>query len=230
MEPPLLNHGNDPGEAPRHGFRGDAPTPGPEVPAGLTIAVSREAGARGATIARRVGRRLGWQVYDQELLDYLAQESQVRQEAAEGLSQEAAAWVEARLEALLREQNVSQHPSVISLARVELELAARGQAVLIGRGAGHLLPRATTLHVRVVAPLHDRVAYVAQWLRLTTEEAVEKVRLRDQRRAEFVTTHFHRDPAEIYQYDMVLNSSQLSEEVCAELIVQAAQARSASDE
>jgi hypothetical protein len=116
---------------------------------------------------------LGWQVYDQELLDYLAQESQVRQEAAEGLSQEAAAWVKARLEALLREQNVSQHPSVISLARVELELAARGQAVLIGRGAGHLLPRATTLHVRVVAPLHDRVAYVAQWLRLTTEEAVD---------------------------------------------------------
>src|SRR5262249_38242095 len=154
------------------------------------------AGARGATIARRVGRRLGWQVYDQELLDYLAQESQVRQEAAEGLSQEAAAWVEARLEALLREQNVRQHPSVISLARVELELAARGQAVLIGRGAGHLLPRTTTLHVRVVAPLHDRVAYVGQWLRLTTEEAVEKVSLRDQRRAEFVTTHFHRDPAE----------------------------------
>jgi hypothetical protein len=173
-----------------------------------------------------VGRKLGWQVYDQEMLDYLAQEANLRQDPTEGLGPAAASWVEARLQALLREQNLSQHPSVVNLARVVLALAARGQAVLIGRGAGYLLPRSTTLHVRVVAPLEDRVAYVAQWLRLTTDEAAEKVRLRDQRRAEFITTHFHRSPAEVHQYDMVLNSSQLGEEVCAELIVQAARARS----
>ena len=43
--------------APRHGFQGDRGKP-PAVrraPLGLTIAVSREAGARGASIARRVG-------------------------------------------------------------------------------------------------------------------------------------------------------------------------------
>jgi hypothetical protein len=35
-------------ESPRHGFRGDrAPEPPAEFPAGLTVAVSREAGSRG---------------------------------------------------------------------------------------------------------------------------------------------------------------------------------------
>ena len=48
------------------------------MPAALTVAVTREAGARGSTIARRVGRKLGWQVYDQEMLEYLAQESLVQ--------------------------------------------------------------------------------------------------------------------------------------------------------
>src|SRR5262249_44369145 len=143
----------------------------------------------------------------------------------EGLTPAATAWVAARLELLLREQNLSQHPSVISLARVILALGARGEVVLIGRGAGCVLPRETTLNVRVVAPLAERIAYMAQWLRLTVEEATEKVRLRDERRAEFITTHFHRNPADVQQYALLLNSSLLGEDVCAELIAQAARAR-----
>jgi len=41
------------------------------VPAGLTIAISREAGSRGASIAKRAGEKLGWEVYSQDLLEYL---------------------------------------------------------------------------------------------------------------------------------------------------------------
>ena len=48
--------------------------------------------------------------------------------------------------------------------------------VLIGRGAGFILPRETTLHVRMVAPLQERIAYMSQWLRLPVQEAAEKVR------------------------------------------------------
>jgi cytidylate kinase len=68
---------------------------------------------------------------------------------------------------------------------------------------------------------------MGQWLRLTVEEATERVRLRDERRTEFVTNNFHRDPSEVHQYDVVLNSSLLGEDVCAELIAQAARARAA---
>jgi cytidylate kinase len=196
-------------------------------PAGLSIALSREAGARGSTIARGVGRKLGWPVYDQELLEYMAQEAVARQGVIENLPRWATDWAEARLQQLLREQNLSQHPLVVNLARVVLALGAQGEAVLIGRGAGYILPRPTTLHVRVVAPLAERIAYMGQWLRLSEEEAAEKVRLRDERRAEFIATHFHGQPDDVHLYDLVLNSSLLGEDVCAELIAQAARARSA---
>jgi cytidylate kinase len=109
-----------------------------------------------------------------------------------------------------------------------LSLGAQGEVVLLGRGAGCILPAKTTLHVRIVAPLPDRVAYMSQWMRLTEEEAAEQVRTRDSRRADYISTHFHRKPGDVYQYDLLLNSSFLGEEACAELIAQAARAKLAA--
>src|SRR5262245_42659114 len=154
--PPLVQ------ESPRHGDRGSGKKSA-TLPAGLTVAISREAGSRGGSIARRAGGRLGWQVYSQELLEYIAQEGSFRQEVAEDLSPPETAWVEARLDELLRSQDLSRHPSVLELARMVLCLGVKGEAVLLGRGAGYILPAATTLHVRLVAPLPDRIAYMSQW-------------------------------------------------------------------
>jgi cytidylate kinase len=220
------------GESPHHGYQGDrTPAPAiPAVPASLTIAVSREAGSRGGTIARRAGRKLRWHVYNQELLEYMAQEGAFRQSLTANLSAAADHWVEEHLDSLQRDQNLSQHPSLVELSRLVLTLGAQGEVILIGRGAGCVLPRASTLNVRIVAPLEDRIAYMSQWLRLSLEEAAAEVELRDGQRAEFIATHFHRQPSDIYQYDLLLNSSLLGEELCAELVAQAARAKLAASQ
>jgi len=235
MQPPFTEREEteagpgDAPESPRHGFRGDrgANPIAPAVPYALTVAFSREAGARGGAIGRRVAQKLGWQMFDQELLEYMAQDGVVRQGVLDNLPSEAAEWAEERLQALLREQNLSQHPAILSLARVLLALGAQGEVVLVGRGSGFILPRASTLHVRLVAPLDERIAYMSQWLRLPVEEAAEMVRLRDERRTEFLQTHFHRQGGDVHQYDLLLNTSLLGEDVCAELIALAARARAA---
>jgi hypothetical protein len=217
-------------DSPHHGFQGDRgpPAPPPAIPASLTIALSREAGSRGQTIGSRAAAKLGWPVYNQELLEYIAQEGPFRQRVTENTTVPAEQWVADRLGQLLGEQRLSQHPSILDLARIVLTLGAQGGVVLIGRGAGCILPRASTLHVRIMAPLDERIAYMSQWLRLTVAQAAEQVRLRDGRRAEFLTTHFHRQPGDIYQYDLLLNSSLLGEDLCAELICQAARAKLAA--
>src|SRR4029078_2826159 len=125
---------------------------------------------------------LGWQIYNQELLEYIAQEGTFRQDIVENLPPAAARRTDEQLERLLREQNVSQHPSIIDLARIILALGVQGEVILIGRGAGLILPHESTLHVRNLAPVNDRVAYFSQWLRLTEAEAAEQVRVRDGRR------------------------------------------------
>jgi cytidylate kinase len=214
-------------DMPRHGFQGDrgsSPAP-PAAPASLTVAISREAGSRGGSIARRAGTKLAWQVYNQELLEYISGEGTFRQDIMNAVPAAGLRWSEERLEVLLREQNLSQHPSIGNLARIVLALGAQGEAILLGRGAGCILPPETTLHVRIIAPRADRIAYMSQWMRLTLDEAAEQVRLRDARRAEFIETHFHRQPGDIYQYDLLLNSSLLGEDLCADLIAQAARAK-----
>src|SRR6185503_13513597 len=92
--------------SPQHGFRGED-TAAPALPHALTIAISREAGARGGSIAKRAGEKLGWQVFSQDLLEYIAQEGAFRQEVLDNLSPAAGAWVEEQMQRLLKEQNLS---------------------------------------------------------------------------------------------------------------------------
>jgi cytidylate kinase len=218
---PLL----EPGETPVHGYRGEPSHTAVGVPAGLSIAITREAGSRGATVAQRAGEKLGWEVYTQDMLEYGSQNAALRQELSDKLSSSAKTWIDERLNELLHQATLSRHPNIIELARLALMLAAQGNVVLLGRGAGFILPVSSTLHVRLIAPLPDRVAYMSQWLRLTEEEAAQQVHQRDQRRTEFLATHFHRKPNDVHLYDMVLNTSLLGEERCADVIATAAKAK-----
>ncbi|MFL5243307.1 MAG: AAA family ATPase [Gemmataceae bacterium] len=214
-------------EGPPHGFRGESPSERrtPALPSALSIAVSRQSGARGGTLGKRVARQMGWEVYSQELLEYILREENVRREILDRLQPAAAAWVEDRLEYLQKEEGLSNDPGIVELARIILAIGVKGHVVFIGRGAGHLLPQISTLHVRVVAPAADRVGYMAQWLRMTQDEARELVRSRDEQRAEFLAKHFHHDESDLARYDLIVNSRLLGEEACADLIIQAARAK-----
>lgn len=219
---PLLQ----PAQTPLHGYRGAGETePKIDVPSKLSIAITRETGSRGATIAQHAGEKLGWEVYSQEMLEYGAQTPSVREDLLGKLPKTASRWIDERLQYLLQEMNLSRHPNIVELARLVLTLAAQGNVILLGRGAGFILPPRSTLHVRLVAPLQDRIAYMSQWLRLTEEEAAEQVRKRDQQRNEYLATHFHRKPNDVHVYDMVLNTGLLGEERCADLIALAAKAK-----
>lgn len=214
-------------ESPLHGYRGALPRgTALTTPAALSITVSRETGARGSAIVERVSVKLGWQVYAQDVLEYICQEGTFQQNVLDSLAPTAREWVEENLQRLQKAEGISNHPLVVDLSRTLLCLATQGEVILLGRGAGFVLPPRTTLNVRLVAPRQDRIAYLSEWMRLTEDEATALVDQRDQSRADFISTHFHRNVNDIHQYDLVLNTSLLGEERCANLIVQAARLKS----
>lgn len=219
-----LRNALSPTEAPLHGWQGERAAPEPQgfQPLALSVAVSRETGAKGVTVARSVSKRLGWQYYDQEMLEYIAQEDRHRQELFDGLESDALQWIEVELERLIQDQRLSPDRGLLDLARVVLALGSKGQAVILGRGAGCILPREAVLRVRLIAPLAERIAYMAQYQRLTPEQAAEVVCASDRQRAEFMVTHFFRRPDDVYQYDMVLNPSLLGVDAVTQAIAQAA--------
>src|SRR4051794_11818231 len=96
---------------PAHGYRGEAPTPPPpNRPRGLCVAISREAGARGGTIARKVGELLGWQVFDHDTLDYLTQDDTARSQLLADVPEGAMQWADAYLKRLQRDRKLTPDP------------------------------------------------------------------------------------------------------------------------
>jgi hypothetical protein len=138
-------------DSPLHGYRGDAPLRRLAA-GGLTLAISREAGGHGKEIGERAGRRLGWAVYDREALDHLVRDDLARQELFAQASGATRQWIEERLDQLSHYRKFAANSEAVETARITLALAAAGEVVLIGRGAGFLLPAASTLHVQIVSP------------------------------------------------------------------------------
>jgi len=208
-----------PESPPLHGFRG-GPTPVLSKPRGLTIALSREAGARGAIVARKVGELLGWQVFDQELLDFLVNDDAAREQLLADVPAGAREWADAQLSRLREEGKLNVEADTIPMVRLMLTIAARGEAVIVGRGAGFLLPTETTLHARIVATLDSRLAYISESQRLTQNEANVELQSRDHQRTQFLDRTFRRAPTDPYSYDLILNSTRLGVEGCSRAIVE----------
>ena len=206
---------------PLHGYRGD-PTPPPLAvrPGGPTVAVSREAGARGTTVAEAVGRRLGWQVVTQELLDFLAEDDPADLERE--LPGPARLWAAGEYRRLLAARRLDDPSPAAAVARRLFLLAARGRVVVVGRGAGHILSPDSTLSVRLVAPPADRAGYLADRLRLTPADAAAERDARDRSRVEFLHALSDRPLADPTGYDLVLNVGRLGADGAADVIAAAA--------
>jgi cytidylate kinase len=186
---------------------------------GLTIAISREAGTYASSVARAVGARLGWKVYDKEILERIAGEMGLRTSLLEAVDERRVSWFLGLVQAWGGVQTVTEGAYAQALIEVLLSLGSKGECVIVGRGASHILPPQTTLSVRLIAPLAQRIALAQAKRNVSTDEAARWVTETDRQREEFVRTHFKKDSADIHHYDLVLNQGRFSVEECADVIV-----------
>jgi cytidylate kinase len=194
----------------------------------FTIALSREAGIPGTSVAREVGNRLGWQVYDHELLERIAQEMHVRTALLESVDERHQSWLLEALQGFPGVPNKSEWRVLVSesayvrhLVETVLALGIHGQCVIVGRGAAFLLPAETTLRVRLVAPVKERIAMLRRRLALSEEEASHRVQTVGRERHDFVQDHFQKDPTDATHYDLVLNAGRLPVAAAVGLIIEA---------
>ena len=190
---------------------------------GLTIAISRQAGSRGSIIARRVGELLGWNVFDKELLQQIAEQTGVRLHLLESMDEKRSNWLRECVEAFLATSPTNDTIYLHRLTETMASLAAHGNCVIVGRGAAQLLPPETTLRVRIVADRADRVTHIAQEKGMSREEAGRWVDQADRERLGFVREHFNKDPQDPVAHDLVLNSSRFGLDEAAAVIVEAAE-------
>lgn len=205
----------------RYADRQPEPTAAPGVPP-LTIAMSRQAGARGAAIARLVGARLGWPVYDHELLTRIAEEKGLHRRLLERLDERQVSWLEEVVNSFVVTDGGRDGAYLRNLLEQLALLGRAGHCVIVGRGSTQVLPQETTLRVRVIAPRPFRVAAVQQEQGVSPADAERWVDRTDQERTRFVRAYFNRDVNEQQGYDLIINSGRYPLEDCAALVAEAA--------
>jgi len=195
---------------------------------GWTIAISRQSGADATRIAQAVGKRLGWAVYDNELVEHIAKNHNLRVKLLKRLDEKQTSWLEESVEHMSSAPPIGSSAYVHYLVETLLSLGKHGHCVIVGRGASMVLPAETTLRVRLVGPLHERVRGISERLGIDKQEAAAWVDKTDRERTRFVIDHFHKDPREVELYDLVLNSTRFGVEWCADAIVHALKTAQAS--
>jgi hypothetical protein len=186
----------------------------------ITITVSREAGDFGKIVADEIGRQLGWPVYDREILEKVAEDVRHPASHLEGVDERPVNWLEDCLTGLMTRYRISATSYLRHLIGVVRGLGLIGRCVLVGRGAHHILPAATTLRIRVISAMPDRIKATMERHRMSEKEAARHLNRIDRERTEFVKANFHFDPAAPEQYDLVLNSSRLSVAECASTVIE----------
>ncbi len=189
------------------------------------VALSREEGCGGEEVAELLGRRLGWEVLDKNLLDHIAQRYQLSRSMLEMLDETPGNWAYDTFGSWFDRGLVTHDKYVSLLCRVVLAAARRASVVLVGRGAQFMLPREKGLAVRLVAPVSWCVARVMREQGLSAAEAYRHICRVNARRRDFVRRFFHRDIDDPRLYDLAINMATVGPQAAAGLVIETMQQR-----
>jgi CMP/dCMP kinase len=184
------------------------------------VAVSRQFGSGGARVGRALAQRLGFQYADREILASAARTLKCEAADLEPLEERTASVWEriGTLFALGAPDTPYIPPSLPSVTEAQLfeveqrvikAIAAHGHAVIVGRGAAHILGDSRdVLRVFLHAPLQDRITMaMSEYGFADREAAAAVVRDSDLTRGRFVRTLTGKDWCDATLYDVTLDTS-----------------------
>ena len=212
-------------------------TQAPDISAMRAVTISREYGSGGGEIAARLAQHLGWRLVDHEVVTQIAKRLGVEEEDAAAHDERAEGWVMQFLTTMQTVGPMVALPSDMifppdeaaytrALRDVVNGAVLAGQSVIVGRGSQIILrERRDTLHVRIIAPLTLRIAYVAQRENLSHSAAQQRIQQKDQDRRRYLSATYHSVPDNAHLYDLTLNTAVLDLDSCVTLIAQALAAK-----
>jgi cytidylate kinase len=187
---------------------------------GPHVTISRETGAGGGQLGEKLAERLGWEVLDRQMLDYMAERFDRPRHMVDVVDETAAHWVHDVLRCWFDPKLVTHQKYVANLGKFVTLAACHGKVVFVGRGAQFILPPGRGVAIRVVAPRRYRVAETARLREISPNEADQIVTQLDQGRSDFIRRHFHHDPADPHLYDLVVNTQSVGLDAAVDLIEQ----------
>lgn len=202
-------------------------------PATTFVTISREAGSGGASLARLLARKLNaeapddvvWQVFEDNLTPKMLKEHDLPVHLARFLPEGRVSEIQSSLGEM-----IGLHPNLWDLVqkinKTMRDLAARGNVILVGRGANFATAEISNgVHARLIAPKFHRAKYLAQLYNISEQEAlVYNIRC-DHARRSYAKAYFDADDRDPSAYDLVINTGKISLVAAAKLLASHVQSR-----
>lgn len=196
---------------------------------GKIITVTREFGSMGRQIARRVAEKLNFEYYDRNVLDIVAKEFRSDILELEGFEDKEMRGLNKMLYPLGLGSAKRQAEVFEMQKSVILDLASSEKnCVIVGRCSDYLLHEAKhkeLLSVFIYAPYEARVESSQRELFLSESEAKYMIDGVDKARKDFYKLNTKESFYSNKYRHIMLDSSSMPHEDCAELIANAARAR-----
>ena len=178
------------------------------------VTLSRDEGSMGDDIAAELANRLGWHLFDKEIVNYIAENNHVREDMVRQLDERSQGLVQ---EAILRLLRMPENASFGSeeyheaLLKTLATLATKGGAILVGRGSNFALRWSEHgLHVRITGSFEVRLRRASELWQVPPAKARPCLMATDADRRSFIRHHFRKDFDDFRHYDLVLNTDHLS--------------------
>lgn len=188
---------------------------------GPWITISTQLGAGGAELAARLGERLGWQVFDKQILQEIAKSTSAREKVLNRLDEHAVGVFEDFATHLFVPGNLGHSAFVLEMMRVVWAIARQGQAIMLGRGANWLLDPRYGVRVRAIAPVEKRVLWLRSTQAMSAADATRRVEDDNADRARFMRQVYKHDIDDPLGYDLVVNLGTIGLEPAVELVAAA---------
>lgn len=200
------------------------------------ITISRMYGSGGSEVAERVAARLGWPLWDNAMVDAVADRSGLTRAEVSAQDERVPSMVE-RIASALSLASPEIMPPVPSgpmetteerivalTGRIIEEAVQNGPAVFVGRGAQCLLAeRQEALHVFCFAPHSALTRYAMETFNVARDEAARVVNDMNKQREAYVKRHWHRNWLAHENYHLCVNTAWLGFDNAAQLIIETAQ-------
>lgn len=192
----------------------------------VIITMAREYASGGSEIAQTVADKLGIPLYNKELITIAAKKSGLTEEAIAASENQRSSSLIYSLYMMGNTMPLADQVYILQ-SNVIKELAEKSACVILGRCGDYVLrDRKDVLRTFVYAPLENRIAIAKA--RPDAKDMPDRLwettlAKHDRARASYYNYYTENHWGEAKNYDLCLNAA-LGREVCADLIVQAAQA------
>ena len=194
------------------------------------ITVSRQFGAGGFTLGKKIASITGYTFYDEEIIKLVAERAKVSADWVTSIEKEAGGKLHKLIKTLvprnivdriLDDQRgyIDEEIYVDLLDHVISKVAEADNSIILGRGGQYILKgKPGVFHVLLVADIDHRIGFVETKYRLTRSQATQTVNSEDKKRINLYRKFNKTDYDRPDHYHLTLNMSKISLDKAAELV------------